>query len=96
MGKLLEKPEEVRQLVQRYVDQNQPGSYRLIVGEPEFVTGAVKSRWIVPIGVDRAGIGAVDLANRLVDIESLIEDETGRDIMLPPDISSIPGGKDNR
>ncbi len=78
-------PAEIARLVTDYVQQNQPGDYRLTV-DPDAVQQE-EDWWYVVVRPDRPGVRAHEYAERLTRIEDQIWDQKELHVVLVPSLA---------
>jgi len=74
--------EQVLEIARRFVDENQPPSYKLVVRDAH--ASEPLQEWIVWVDTEPDDVSATDYARRLVEIEELIREQTGEEIVLHP------------
>ena len=76
------RTEELRRVVERVIEENQPGDYQLILRD--FGRYEIIDSWVGHVDVDREDVDGMDFARRLVDLEELVEKELHESIQLQP------------
>ena len=76
--------EQVIDIARRFVNENQPAGYKLVVRDAH--ASETLKEWFVWVDTEPAEVSATDFARRLVEIEELIKEKTGEDIVLHPDL----------
>ena len=76
--------DEVLEIAKKFVADNQPQDYRLVVRDAH--ASETLQEWFVWVDTEPADVSATDYARRLVEIEALIKEKTGEDIVLHPDL----------
>ena len=74
--------DQITRLVSPFIEQYQPDDYRFQITEVWFSRGL--DAWIVAVDVDREGVSGIDYAKRLVDIEEIVQQQTGQEIHVHP------------